>query len=321
MSLIRQYIFLLILPLFLLNSCKPDENSITLSGAFGLYPLAIKWAEEYNKIHPEIRFDISAGGAGKGMADVLTGNVDIGMLSRDLNERESDQGAYPISVAKDAVIPTFNTINPNTATILAQGLALDDFKNIWLSDNRYSWGEFLSNNNTSPVKVYTRSDAAGAPETWAKYLGKKQEDLRGIGVFGDPGLAQAVKNDENAIGFNNVVYVFDMKTGKPHPGLGVIPIDLNTNGTIDEDENFYSDISQLIEAIGNDVFPSPPARELYFVMKGKPTRKVVIDFLKWTLNEGQAFVNEAGYINLPKDITAEQIQKLAPAAATNSKSE
>jgi phosphate transport system substrate-binding protein len=310
MSLIGKYILLLVLPLFLLNSCKPDENSITLSGAFGLYPLAIKWAEEYNKVHPEIRFDISAGGAGKGMADVLTGNVDIGMLSRDLNERESEQGAFPISVAKDAVIPTFNTHNPNTSTILSQGLSLDDFRNIWLSDNVYLWGDFLGSTNKSPVKVYTRSDAAGAPETWAKYLGKKQEDLRGIGVFGDPGLAQAVKNDPNAIGFNNVLYVYDMKTGKPHPGLGVIPIDLNDNGTIDADEDFYSDITQIIDAIGHDIFPSPPARELYFVMKGKPERKAVIDFLKWTLKEGQAFVNQAGYINLPKLITEEQLKKL-----------
>ena len=317
MSLIRNYILLLFLPLFLLNSCKPDENSITLSGAFGLYPLAIKWAEEYNKIHPEIRFDISAGGAGKGMADVLTGNVDIGMLSRDLNEREEDQGAFPISVAKDAVIPTFNTGNPNTSTILSHGFALEDFQNIWLSDNTYFWGEFLNTENKSPIKVYTRSDAAGAPETWAKYLGKKQEDLRGIGVFGDPGLAQAVKNDPNAIGFNNVVYVFDMKTGKPHPGLGVIPIDLNNNGTIDEEENFYSDIAEVIKAIGNNVFPSPPGRELYFVSKGKPQRKVIIDFLRWTLKEGQAFVNEAGYINLPKPVTEAQLGKLSSTSKGN----
>lgn len=38
-----------------------------------------------------------------------------------------------------------------------------------------------------------RSDAAGAAETWAKYFGERQEDLKGIGIFGDPGLAQAIK--------------------------------------------------------------------------------------------------------------------------------
>ena len=47
-----------------------------MSGAFALYPLANKWAEEFQKIHPDVRFNISAGGAGKGMADALARAVD-----------------------------------------------------------------------------------------------------------------------------------------------------------------------------------------------------------------------------------------------------
>ena len=38
------------------------------------------------------------------------------------------------------------------------------------------------------INVYTRSDACGAAEMWAKYMGKKQEDLKGIGIYGDPGM-------------------------------------------------------------------------------------------------------------------------------------
>mgnify|MGYP006355766623 CR=1 FL=1 len=32
----------------------PDnlKGSITITGAFALYPLAVKWAEEFRKIHP-----------------------------------------------------------------------------------------------------------------------------------------------------------------------------------------------------------------------------------------------------------------------------
>ena len=67
---------------------------------------------------------------------------------------------------------------------------------------------------TDPIHVYTRSDAAGAPETWAKYLGKKQENLQGIGVYGDPGLLDAVVKDPLGIGYNNLNYAYDPKTGK-----------------------------------------------------------------------------------------------------------
>ena len=32
---------------------------------FGTSPLMIKWGEDYEKLHPDVKFDISAGGAGK----------------------------------------------------------------------------------------------------------------------------------------------------------------------------------------------------------------------------------------------------------------
>jgi phosphate transport system substrate-binding protein len=64
------------------------EGTISLSGAFALYPLANKWAEEFKKTYPDVRFNISAGGAGKGVADALGQAVDLGMVSREVKEEE-----------------------------------------------------------------------------------------------------------------------------------------------------------------------------------------------------------------------------------------
>ena len=306
----KYFIFGIVILSFLCITCDTKRETITISGAFGLYPMAIKWAEEYNKIHPEIRLDISAGGAGKGMADVLYGNVDIGMLSRDLSPREIEKGAYPISVVRDAVIPTFNSKNPNLSEVFKHGLTKQEFIDIFIHEKYSTWGQVLKNADETPLHVYTRSDAAGAPETWARYLGKKQEDLKGVGVFGDPGLAEAVKNDKNAIGFNNVVYIYDNKTLKTHPGLEVVPLDLNENDIIDSTENFYKTLPEIIQAITNRVYPSPPARELFFVTKDKPNRKAVIDFLHWVLSKGQVYVNASGYINLTDEIILKERTKI-----------
>ncbi|MCE8429450.1 MAG: hypothetical protein J5U19_13805, partial [Candidatus Methanoperedens sp.] len=49
------------------------EGTISLSGAFALYPMAVRWGEEFQKLHPKVKVDISAGGAGKGMTDTLGG--------------------------------------------------------------------------------------------------------------------------------------------------------------------------------------------------------------------------------------------------------
>ncbi len=282
------------------NKKLPADNlqgNISVSGAFALYPLAVKWAEEFKKIHPNVKIDISAGGAGKGITDVLSKVTDIGLVSRDLNPEEIKKGAFPIAVTKDAVIPTVSAANPFLAQLKTRGVKKEEFNNLFITGKIRSWSQ-LGFKSAAPVHVYTRSDAAGAAETWAKYFGKKQEDLLGVAVFGDPGLATAVKKDPSGIGFNNIVYVYDSKTKKATNGVVVLPIDLNKNGKIDPEENFYDTVDDLINAIATGKYPSPPARDLYFVTKGKPQNPIVVEFTKWILTEGQKYVKEMGYINL-----------------------
>jgi len=162
-----------------------------------------------------------------------------------------------------------------------------------------------------PIHVYNRSDACGAGETWAKFLGnKKQEDLLGTGVFGDPGVAAAVQKDPIAIGYNNIAYAYDLKTKRPNPGILVLPIDVNKNGKIDAAENFYSTSNQLITAIAQGKYPSPPARDLYLVSNGIPTSPVVKAFLKYILTVGQKYNVPNGYISLPKSKLNNGIAKL-----------
>src|ERR1700743_1264960 len=214
------------------------QGTISISGAFALYPITVKWADEFKKLRPNVKFNISAGGAGKGITDALSGRVDIGLASRDIDPAEVKKGAYTVYVTKDAVVPTFNVANPNAAALLAKGVKRGQFADVFVNGNIKDWKQ-LGGKASVPIHVYTRSDAAGAAETWAKFFDKKQEDLLGVAVYGDPGLAQAVKKDVTAIGFNNLAYLYDLKTRKQVDGVHVLPIDINGNGKIDPDETFY----------------------------------------------------------------------------------
>ena len=293
------YIFLLVNPTF---GQEKLEGRLSFSGAFALYPMAVKWAEEFKKANPAVKIDISAGGAGKGMTDVLNNMVDIGMVSREIYPEEVKKGAFGFAVTKDAVVAVMSASNPSLNEILAVGLKADAANDIWITGKYKTWGQAFNSKSKAPIHIYTRSDACGAAEVWAKYLGKKQEDLLGSGVFGDPGLALAVKKDPVGIGFNNIGYAYDFNTKKQISGIRVVPIDLNKNGKIDPEENFYDSMNDLIDAIAKGKYPSPPARDLYFVTNGKPKNKLVIEFLKWVLADGQKYVNETGYINLSKEI-------------------
>jgi len=297
-------IFLLITSIIVPKTYGQEKSTgqISISGAFALYPMVIRWADEYKKINPGVRFDISAGGAGKGISDALNGMVEIGMVSREIYPEELKKGAFPVAVTKDAVVAVVSELNPALNEILANGLKKDAGNNIWITGRYTTWAQAFGSKLSAPIHVYTRSDACGAAEMWAKFFGKKQEDILGVGVFGDPGLAQAVKKDPLGIGYNNIGYAYDATTRKQIKGIRVVPIDLNNNGKIDSDEDFYTSMNDLIAAIASGKYPSPPARELYFVMKGSPkNNKAVTDFIKWVLSDGQKFVNEAGYISLTNE--------------------
>lgn len=290
---------------------KDIKGTVTISGAFALYPLAVKWGEEFMKEYPNVKVDISAGGAGKGMTDVLSGMVSIGMVSREVSKEETDKGAWFVAVTKDAVVPVISSNNPDIQKIMNQGITKEQFQQIFLAEKPLTWG-FISGNTkiTDKINVYTRADACGAADVWAKYLGKKQEDLVGTAVSGDPGITSAVKADKLGIGFNNIGYAYDAKTKYEVEGIKVLPIDFNGNGKIDDKEFFYQRKDSLISAIADGRFPSPPARDLYFVCKGAPKDEAVIAFLKWVLTDGQKFVDEAGYIKLPAEKIAASLKKL-----------
>ncbi len=284
-------------------------GTITASGAFALYPLMVRWGEEYQKLHPGVKFDISAGGAGKGMTDALGGQVDIGMVSRSIKPEEEQQGAYWVSVVKDAVFPAINAKNPVLNDLLRKGVTRDQFVDIFITGKIKTWGELVGRPEvTDEIHVYTRSDSAGAADAWARFLGKAQEDLKGIGVYADPGIMDAVVKDPLGIGYNNLGYAYDPTTGQQIAGSVVLPIDINENGQADAEE-IYDTKAKAVQGVASGKYPSPPARALNVVTKNKPSG-LVQEFILWTLTDGQQFVDSAGYVALPQETLNQSLQKI-----------
>lgn len=286
------------------------HGTITISGAFALYPMMQRWGEEFTKLYPDVQFDISAGGAGKGMTDAVSGAVDIGMVSRGVTAEEEGKGAFWVAVVKDCVFATVNEKNPVLQDLQAKGISQDMFIKIYITGEVTTWGQVVGRPEvTDPIHVYTRSDACGAADAWAKFLGgKKQEDLKGIAVNADPGLLDAVIKDPLGIGYNNTNYAFDMQTNKPVAGAQVVSIDANNNGQVDPDE-MYPTRQAAVEAVASGKYPSPPGRDDNLVTLGKPTG-LVLAFMQWVLGDGQQFVGEAGYIALPQEQLNGQVEKL-----------
>jgi phosphate transport system substrate-binding protein len=318
---LHKMLTILVLGTLVLSACggtKPDPSGdgdslsgiIAVSGAFALYPMMTVWADEFNKLHPDVQFDVQGGGAGKGVTDTLAGAVDIGMVSRDLKPEEEAKGAFWVSVTKDAVFPIISADNPVVADVLAKGISQETFAKIFITGEITTWGEVIGKpENTDEIHVYTRSDSAGAAEQWAKFGGgDAQDDLKGIGINGEPAMVDTVLKDPLGIGFGNLNSVFDLSNGNLITGVIVPPIDINGNGQADPEE-VYTVKQDAFAAVANGTYPSPPARFENLATKGKPTGLVLI-FIEWILTDGQQYLEQGGYVPLTPEQQAESLEKL-----------
>jgi phosphate transport system substrate-binding protein len=269
---------------------QEKKGSITLSGAWAIYPTAVAWGEAFQKFNPGVKINVFAGGAGKGAADVIAGLSDIGMVSRDPYPAEVKKGIVPVYVLHDAVFPVVSDKNPVLDELLRKGIKKETWTGIYINGTVAEWDEATGKKVNRSIHVYTRSDTCGAAAVWAAFLGKKQEDLRGIGVYGDPGLIEAVRRDPTGVGYSNFSYVFT-REGALVPGIRLVPIDANNDGVADAGEA-YASRADAVRAIHKGDYPA--TRRNYFFVKGKP-QGIVKAFIEFALSdEGTKIVDEVG---------------------------
>ena len=292
------------------GSSSELSGTISISGAFALYPMMTVWAEEFTKLHPDVQFDVQGGGAGKGMTDTIAGAVDIGMISRAIKPEEEAQNIFWVSVTKDAVFPIINAENPVAAQILEKGISQEVFNKIYITGEITTWGEVVGDPSiTDKINVFTRSDASGAAEQWAKYAGgEAQEDLLGIGVNGEPSMLDTVLKDPLGIGYGNLNSIFDLSNGNLVPGIIIPPIDINENGAADANE-IYKIKEDAFGAVADGTYPSPPSRFENLATLGKP-EGLELEFIKWILTDGQQYLEAAGFVPLTAEQQAESLAKL-----------
>jgi phosphate transport system substrate-binding protein len=301
--------WLILIVFFIFTGCRQTEKSlagkgdleghISISTSFALYPLILKWTDEFHSLHPEVEFDVAAVGADKSVSDNLAGLVDLGGISRGVSRREEEAGLRGFAVARDAVVAIVSEDNPHLRELLPRGCTREDFARIWISGEIQTWGEVLADRLVSiPIRSYTRADQCGAGEIWGLFLGGLQEDLRGIGVHGESWMVRAVKEDPLGVGYTNLNFAYDALSLEPIRGIRVVPIDLDENGRIDAGEDFYANRDRILEAIASRKYPSPPSRDLYLISRGIPKKRSVREFVTWSLTEGQVHVSATGYIPL-----------------------
>ena len=183
-------VFILLLAVALTVGCKsrksekaadnaeiPPESKITgkfaISGAYALSPLVRMWADDFMKIHPGVSIDVRVTGTGQGIADLIDKKVQLGMISRPLNDEEKEAGIWVIPVAKDGVALIINQKNPYMTRIMKRGFSPDEIQKLFTVDNPPGWGELLDTAGKESVMVHIRGDESGAADMLAGFIYRK----------------------------------------------------------------------------------------------------------------------------------------------------
>ena len=130
---------------------ESGDTTIVMGGSTSLSETATKLAEAYMAKYPFMTVSVQGGGSGVGESSCLSGEFDIGMLSRDLSESGAAQGLQDIMIGQDGVAVIVNVDGVDGLTT-AQVAAI-------FSGEITNWSEVGGPDQT--IQVVIREDGSG----------------------------------------------------------------------------------------------------------------------------------------------------------------
>ena len=185
-------------------------GSITMAGSTSMERFANALAESYMTKYPGVTVTVEFTGSSAGVESVLTGSVDIGNSSRNLQEEEKSSGAVENLVAIEGIAVITNMSNCVT------GLSTEQLVGIFKGEIR-KWREV--GGVDEPIVVIGREAGSGTRETFEELLGIKDlcayaNELNSTGLV----MARVIATP-GAIGYVSIDVLSDKVRALPIDGI------------------------------------------------------------------------------------------------------
>ena len=264
-------------------SQQAQSNKVIITGTRFTYPIIEKWVAKFKKTHPDI--NIALAPLGTPGAD----SANLKIVSHDLVTTDLKEGDTYIAVAKYGLLSIANSKSPLVAYYKNKGLQEADINKLFFTNDPGTLKNYV---------VYTRQQKSCAPISFANNYGHSFDDLAGTKVQGDDkALLYALKKDSLGISYNNLGYVYDINTRKIVDNVAVLPVDLNNNGKIDSDEQFYNSLDDVIAKYETTQSKLLATEDVNVIYSQKSTNPNIQVFLNWVLTDGQKYNHLVGFLN------------------------
>jgi phosphate transport system substrate-binding protein len=281
------------------------SGNLSSVGSDTLANLMTLWAEDFNRVYPNVNIQIQAAGSSTAPPALTEGTSNLGPMSREMkdDEIEAFEGKYgykptAIPVAVDALAILVNKDNP------VKGLTMEQVDSIFSSTNKCggsasieTWGDAgVAAWGAKSIQLYGRNSVSGTYGYFKEHALCKGDFKSNVNEQpGSASVVQSVTESVNGIGYSGMGYSTS--------GVKMVPLAKKGSTT-------------FIEATPTNALNGtyPLTRYLFIYVNKKPNQPLAPlenEFIKLVLSKtGQQSVIKDGYIPLPAKIVEQALSAI-----------
>ncbi len=276
------------------------KGTVDIDGSSTVYPITEAVAEEFGKLHKDVRVPVGVSGTGGGFKRFCNGETAISNASRPISATEKklcrDKGVsyLELTVAYDGLSVLVNPKNTWVKTLTVAQLNM-----IFKPESTVkTWKDVDSSWPAQEIKIYSPGADSGTFDYFTEVINKKNKASRNDKQVtfseDDNVLVSGIANDVNAIGYFGFAY-FEENADK----LKLVPVDGGKGA-----------VSPTPKTIANNSY-SPLSRPLFiYVNRKQLKRPEVMAFTKFYIQNAGKLSNEVGYVALSANWYKSQLKRI-----------
>ena len=304
---------------------RADALLINGAGATFPFPLYSKWFSEYNKLHPDLRFNYQSIGSGGGVKQITERTVDFGASDSPMTDAEVGKapGIMHIPTVLGAVVVVYNGAPAGlklTPELLAE-IFLGKITH-W-NDPKLQSVAGQPKLPDAAITVVHRSDGSGTTGVFTDYLSKVSPQWKtqvgaakavkwpvGLGGKGNEGVTGSVKSTPGSIGYVELAYAnqnhLTMAALQNADGA-FVTASIETTSAAAAGVQMPADFRvSITNAKGKTAYPISSFTYIlvYKDQTDAAKGKAIGQFLWWAIHDGQKLAAPLDYAPLPKPVVA-----------------
>ena len=280
------------------SSSTNHSGTIEIDGSSTVYPISEAVAEEFGKLHKNVRVNVGVSGTGGGFKRFYIGETDISDASRPIKQGEIDKANekgvtfHELKVGTDGLSVV---VNPSNTWV--DCLTVAELKKIWEPHSTIdNWNQIRSSFPDQKMRLYGPDTDSGTFDYFTEEINSEAQASRSdyTASADDNVLVQGIAGDKGSLGYFGYAYYVENKDK-----LQVIGID-NGDGCVVPDVTTIQDGSY-----------KPLSRPLFIYVNGNSLGKPEVkEFVRFYMEHGKKLVDEVGYISEVASVYAENLNKI-----------